>query len=89
MGKVVTFSSLPYRELSAGVKTAAITGGDAEEMQAEVLRLAPGATLAGQVPRGSDRYFFTLAGAATVSGNGSSHHLNVESFAAGDPFSQG
>lgn len=81
MGKVVTFSSLPYREISAGVKTAAITGSDAKEMQAEVIRLAPGAKLAGQVPQGSDRYFFTLAGEVTVSGNGGSHRLNVDSFA--------
>ena len=34
MGKVVTFSSLPYQEISSGVKAAAITGSDGKEMQA-------------------------------------------------------
>ena len=81
MGKVVTFSSLPYKEILPGVKAAAITGSDGKEMQAEMLRLAPGAKLADQVPRGSDRYFFTLTGEATVSGDGGSHRMNVESFA--------
>ncbi len=81
MGKVVTFSSLPYKEISSGVKAAAITGNDGKEMQAEMLRLVPGAKLADKVPQGSDRYFFTLTGEATVSGNGGSHRMNVESFA--------
>ncbi|OGA40371.1 MAG: hypothetical protein A3G24_27260 [Betaproteobacteria bacterium RIFCSPLOWO2_12_FULL_62_13] len=81
MGKVVTFSSLPYQEISSGVKAAAITGSDGKEMQAEMLRFVPGAKLAGRVPQGSDRYFFTLAGEAMVSGNGGSQRMNVDSFA--------
>jgi mannose-6-phosphate isomerase-like protein (cupin superfamily) len=81
MGKVVTFASLPYKEVSAGVKSAAITGSDGKEMQAEVIRLAPGAQLAGQVPQGSDRYFFTMTGETAVAGNGGSHRMSEESFA--------
>jgi len=81
MGKVVTFSSLPYREISPGVTSAAISGSDGKEMQADVIRLAPGAKLTDRVPQGSDRYFFTLTGEATVSGNGSSHHMIQESYA--------
>jgi quercetin dioxygenase-like cupin family protein len=81
MGKVVTFASLPYKEISAGVKMAAITSGDAKEMQAEVIRLAPGARLAGHVPQGSDRYFFTVTGETTVAGDGGAHLMSEESFA--------
>jgi mannose-6-phosphate isomerase-like protein (cupin superfamily) len=81
MGKVVTFASLPYQEVGGGVKAAAVTGSDAKEMQAQVIHLAPGAKLADTVPRGSDRYFYTLRGAASLSGNGASHALPEDTFA--------
>ncbi|MBI2223913.1 MAG: hypothetical protein HYU44_02980, partial [Betaproteobacteria bacterium] len=46
MGKVVTFASLQYQPAATGINTAAITGSEGKEMQAEVVRLAPGAKLA-------------------------------------------
>jgi quercetin dioxygenase-like cupin family protein len=81
MGKVVTFASLPYREITSGVRTAAITGNDGKEMQAEVIRLAPGAKLTDKVPQGSDRYLFTLTGEATVAGGDAAHRVPQEAFA--------
>lgn len=82
MGKVVTFADLSYRETVAGVKRAAITGGEMKEMAAEVIRLEPGARLTESVPAGADRYLFTLTGGATVVGRGASHAMVEESFAA-------
>ena len=35
-------------------------------MQADVIRLEPGAKLTDKVPQGSDRYFYTLRGEASV-----------------------
>jgi len=81
MGKVVTFASLPYKDISGGVKTAPITGSDGKEMQADVIRLAPGAKLSDKVPQGSDRYLFTLRGETTVTGSGGVHRMSEESFA--------
>ena len=81
MGKVVTFSSLTYKDISGGVKAAPITGSDGKEMQADVIRLAPGAKLSDKVPQGSDRYLFTLRGEATLVGNGAAQRMNEESFA--------
>src|SRR4051812_4479214 len=81
MGKVVTFSSLPYKEVSAGVKSAPISGSEGKEMQADVVRLAPGARLTETVPKGSDRYFYTLTGDVSVSGNGTTHAVRQDSFA--------
>ncbi|HZN24798.1 MAG TPA: cupin domain-containing protein [Burkholderiales bacterium] len=81
MGKVVTFSSLPYKDIGAGAKAAPITGKDGREMQADILRLAPGAKLSDEVPRGSDRYFFTLSGEASIAGNGATHTLRQDTFA--------
>jgi len=81
MGKVVTFASLQYQPAATGVTTAAITGGDGKEMQAEVIRLAPGAKLAAAVPAGSDRYFFTLTGDATVAGGDGARRMPAETFA--------
>ena len=81
MGKVVTFSSLPYKDVGAGAKAAPITGKDGREMQADILRLAPGAKLSDEVPRGSDRYFFTLSGEASIAGNGATHTLRQDTFA--------
>lgn len=81
MGKVVTFASLTYKDISGGVKSAPITGSDGKEMQADVIHLAPGAKLADKVPQGSDRYLFTLRGETTVTGNGAVHRMSEESFA--------
>jgi mannose-6-phosphate isomerase-like protein (cupin superfamily) len=81
MGNIVTFEKLPYRETSVGVKRAQITGGDLKEMSAEVISLAPRATLIESVPDGSDRYLFTLTGGATVSRRGKSHAMVEEAFA--------
>ena len=81
MGKIVTFSSLTYKDISGGVKAAPITGSDGKEMQADVIRLAPGAKLSDKVPQGSDRYLFTLRGEATLVGNGAAQRMNEESFA--------
>src|SRR6185503_1373522 len=63
-----------------GVRRAPITGGDMKEMSAEVVRLAPGATLAESVPPGSDVYLFTLTGAIDVSGAGSKRRVEQDSF---------
>jgi mannose-6-phosphate isomerase-like protein (cupin superfamily) len=81
MGKLVTFAQLPYRETANGIRRAPITGSDAKEFSAEVIRLALGAKLSETVPAGSDRYLFTLTGEATVSANGKAHKMIEESFA--------
>ncbi|HUP94996.1 MAG TPA: cupin domain-containing protein [Burkholderiales bacterium] len=81
MGKVVTFSSLPYQDIAPGVKTAPISGNEGREMQADMLRIAPGAKLVDTVPKGSDRYFYTLSGDVSVAGNGASHSVRQDSFA--------
>jgi mannose-6-phosphate isomerase-like protein (cupin superfamily) len=81
MGKLVTFASLPYKDVATGVKTAPITGNDGKEMQADVIRLAPGAKLTDKVPAGSDRYFFTLRGEAAVGSDGATHNMKESSFA--------
>jgi len=81
MGKVVKFAVLQYQQVASGINTAAITGSDGKEMQAEVVRLAPGAKLAATVPPGCDRYFFTLTGEATVSNGGGAHRMPTETFA--------
>jgi mannose-6-phosphate isomerase-like protein (cupin superfamily) len=80
MGKVVTFSSLPYKDAAAGVKTAPITGDEGKEIQADIIRLAPGAKSSEEVPRGSDRYLFTLRGEASIAGNGTTHALAQDTF---------
>ena len=81
MGRVITFAGLPFREAESGVKRAPITGGDMKEMSAEVIRIAPRATLTEAVPEGSDRYLFTLTGGAKVSGGGRSVTMTEETFA--------
>ena len=80
MGSVVTFSNLPYRQTTAGVKRASITGPEMKEMSAEVITLAPGATLAESVAAGSDFYFYTLAGAVTVGGAETTRRVEQDSF---------
>src|SRR5215216_5647663 len=82
MGKVVTFASLPYKEAGAGAKIASITGPHGKEMQADIIRLAPGAKLTDEVPRGSDRYLYTLRGGnVSITGHGATHELSEDTFA--------
>ena len=81
MGQVVTFSKLGYKDAATGVKTAPITGSLGKEMQAEVVRLAPGAKFTGTVPNGSDRYLYTLTGEASLEGDGASHPMPADTFA--------
>ena len=81
MGQVVTFSKLDYTDARDGVTTAAITPTPAKEMQADVIRLAPGAKLTDRVPKGTDRYFYTLTGEARVEGNRTSHAMRADTFA--------
>jgi mannose-6-phosphate isomerase-like protein (cupin superfamily) len=76
-----TFADLPYRETAPGVKRAPITGAEMKAMLAEVIRLGPGARLTESVPKGSDRYLFTLSGSVTVAGSGASAAMAEESFA--------
>ncbi len=82
MGKVVTFSALNYQPAASGVNCAPITEADGREMQADIVRLAPGARLTDTVPSGSDRYFFTLTGEARVSAGNGAHRMPRETFAA-------
>jgi mannose-6-phosphate isomerase-like protein (cupin superfamily) len=81
MGKVVTFSSLAYKDVADGVKAAPIPGAEGKEIEADIIRLAPGAKLTDAVPRGSDRYLFTLRGEASIAGNGATHTLPEDTFA--------
>jgi quercetin dioxygenase-like cupin family protein len=80
MGKVVTFAHLPYREATVGVKRAPITGPEMKEMSAEVITLAPSASLTEAAPAGADLYVFTLAGGVVVSGGGTPRRVETESF---------
>ena len=81
MGQVVTFSRLDYIDAGNGIKAAPITANPPKEMQADVIRLAPGAKLTDRVPKGSDRYLYTLTGEARVEGNGASHAMRTDTFA--------
>jgi len=81
MGKLVTFDSLPFEEVAPGVRRAAITGPEAVEMVAELVRLAPGAKYSEKIPAGADRYLFTLEGEASLAANGTTHLMPLESFA--------
>jgi mannose-6-phosphate isomerase-like protein (cupin superfamily) len=79
MGKAVTFASLAYEEIADGVKKAAITT-EPKEMLAEVLRLAPGRALTGDIAQGTDRYFYTLTGEVSVARDGRTQKAAADSF---------
>jgi mannose-6-phosphate isomerase-like protein (cupin superfamily) len=52
-----------------------------KEIAAEVIRLAPRAGLTESVPKGADRYLFTLTGNVMIDGPDGTHALVNESFA--------
>ena len=81
MGKVVSFEALEGQPVGGGATKAPITGPEAREMQAELIRLAPGASLADALPAGSDGYLFALTGAVQIEDGDSAHALPQDGFA--------
>lgn len=82
MGKVADFSKLPYKQSAAGVQRAPITGSEMKQMAAEIIKLAPGASVSETVPGGADQYFYILTGEAGIAADGQEHHMAQDSFAA-------
>jgi len=82
MGRVVTFAQAPAKPTAEGVEQAPITIGDTREMEAELVRIAPGKRWRAAVPRGSDCYLFVLSGSAQIAAGAARHSLAPQSFAA-------
>lgn len=70
MGKVVDYRDAPGKAAGTGAQVVPITGADGRNMQADYLRLDSNARLEGQVPAGSDQYFFVLSGEPTLGAKG-------------------
>jgi quercetin dioxygenase-like cupin family protein len=82
LGRSVTFASLSYKAVAAGVSEAPITNGDLGKMSAQFFRLEPGAKLDTTVPEGSDGYLFMITGAGRIAVDGTEKAIDCESFAA-------
>jgi hypothetical protein len=82
VGRSVTFGSLTYKPVTAGVARAATTADDVRKMSAQVLRMDPGATLEASVPEGCDLYLFMLAAEGCIAVDGCEKLIATESFAA-------
>ena len=74
MGKLVDYHNAPRKNVGSGASTAAITGADGKNMQADHIRLEASGRLEGTVPAGSDQYFFILSGDAILAEKGKSGH---------------
>jgi len=70
MGKVVDYRDAAGKVAGSGARIVAITGSDGKNMQADYVRLDSNARLEGQVPGGSDQYFFVLSGEPTLGEKG-------------------
>jgi quercetin dioxygenase-like cupin family protein len=82
LGRSVTFESLQYKPIAAGVSEASITIGQLRRMSAQLFRLEPGAKLEAAVPEGSDGYLFMLTGTGRITVDGNEKPIECESFAA-------
>jgi quercetin dioxygenase-like cupin family protein len=82
LGRCVTFGSMSYRPVGAGVAASPITTGDLDKMAARFFRIDPGAKLEDTVPEGSDGYLFMLTGNGRIAVNGTEKPIERESFAA-------
>jgi quercetin dioxygenase-like cupin family protein len=89
MGRIVDLDKAPARAVATGVTLAPLVD-DSRALAAALLRLEPGATYHGEVPRGADQYLFVLSGATRLEGaGGAPAELTARSFAAieeGKPF---
>ncbi|MCC6532700.1 MAG: cupin domain-containing protein [Burkholderiales bacterium] len=81
MGRMVDFSALAAGETGTAVTRAAITGPDTRHMSAELLRLAPGASVEATVPAGADLYLYALTGAFRIVYQGTTLEVAQDAFA--------
>lgn len=79
MGKVIDLGKAPSQPLAAGVARAPLVGS--REMDAALLRVAPGARFDGEVPRGADQYLFVMSGEARLDAGGGASAMAARSFA--------
>lgn len=74
MGKLVDYRNALGKPIGTRASTVAITGTDSKNMQADYIKLDAHSRLAGEVPTGSDQYFFILSGDCALALKGQSGH---------------
>jgi quercetin dioxygenase-like cupin family protein len=80
MGKLVDFRKGSAKEIARGVSRVGITEGEGKHLSADVLKLDANARHEAVVPAGSDQYFFTLAGDAALTVDGTRRALGAGRF---------
>lgn len=81
MGTIVEYDAVEGWSVAGGVSLAPVIGAPSTEMAATLLRVAPGARYAAEVPSGSDQYLFVIAGDLRIEAAGRSAPMGQETFA--------
>lgn len=72
MGKLIDYRATPGKAIGTGGNVVAITGADSTKMRADYIKLDANARIGGNVPVGSDQYFFILSGECSLALEGKS-----------------
>src|SRR5262245_230698 len=81
MGKLVDYRKTSPKRIAPGVSQVAITAGEGQHMSADVLKLESHATQQAAAPAGSDQFFVTPTGQASLTVEGVRHALGPGRFA--------
>lgn len=81
MGAVLNYDAVEGGAVASGVRLAPLIDRQSTELVASLVRLAPSARYAAEVPAGSDQYLFVIAGEARLEGAGTSATMGRETFA--------
>lgn len=66
MGQVIDFSKLNYETVGVATKRGSFTSPETTQMVCDIYQLDPGGSFLGQVPIGSDQYFYSFFGAVNI-----------------------
>jgi mannose-6-phosphate isomerase-like protein (cupin superfamily) len=82
MGQVVEFTKLNYEAVGVAAKRGTFTSSETTQMMCDIYHLEPGGHFEGQVPVGSDQYFYSFSGAVEISSLGNSQAMPQDTFSA-------
>ncbi len=82
MGQVIEFSKLNYETVGVATKRGTFTSHETTQMVCDFYKLEPGGRFEGQVPIGSDQYFYSFNGSVEISTTGDGHEMVQDTFSA-------
>jgi mannose-6-phosphate isomerase-like protein (cupin superfamily) len=80
MGFVVDFSKLDFEAVGVATQKGTFTSPETKQMACDFYKLETNGQFSGQVPTGSDQYFYSFNGSVEITSNGERKQMSQDSF---------